>query len=357
MTFPMIPTVLTSVVSASLAWGGVAVAQEAPPVVREKSQTEHAAPLEMEVFDVRDLTGQDKLEALARDIVSDAVSTETRMILLERYRELLEAGEVRGAMQNLVAAIEELAHPAFAGPQQAVQAIGEGQITILGNAAQRDWVRGFLAELRRDPSLITVRVQVILLPKGQLMQLLPDGVPRFVGADELEQVRARTADFDTLNSPQVAVWPGQRAELSVLDQTAYIKDYSVEVVNGEQIVDPEIDVLSTGLEFDVRVAPVAPGRFALRSEFSLTSAKRPFPKHTVRVGALQTEVTVELPQVERMKVEGRFDVALGTAVLLGGFAPDGAPVLHNDGEAGEEVLLLVEVLRAAVPPTQVQRAR
>jgi hypothetical protein len=309
---------------------------------------------QLEIFDVRDLTGQSRLDALARDIVSDAVSTETRIVLLERYRELVESGEVRNAMQNLVTAIEELAQPRFTGPHQKVQSIGDGQLTVAGTAAQRDWVRGLLAEMRRDASPITVSALVILLPKGGLAKYLPDGIPRFVGADELAEVRARIADEERLNCPRVAVFPCQRASLSVIDQTAYIKDYSVEVVNEQMIVDPEIAVLDTGLELDLRVAPVAPGRFALRSEFSLTSARRPFATRTVQVGPNKSEVTIQLPEVEKMNVSGRFDVALGTAVLLGCFSPAGVPALHSASEEPKEVLLVVEVQRTPPAPLEVR---
>jgi len=310
------------------------------------------------VYDVHDLTGQGELDALARDIVSDTVSMETRVTLLEKYRELIEAGGARGAMQNIVDTVRELVEPPLTG-QQKVQAIGDGSLTLVGNKAQHEWVNGFLSSLRTFKGVIDVQATVYMLPRGRVAELLNGRSGVVVDAAELNELRTKVAGGDRVSSPRIVFKPAQRATLSVLDQTAYIKDFELTIVPGrnEEIADPVIDVIQTGLILDVRAAPVSATRMALHTEFTVTKAERPFPEAKLQLGTRRMEVTVQLPEVHTMRAKGRFDLGAGSAVALGALGEVAELRADGDDRKGDdrELLVIIEVARLAAAPTEPPR--
>jgi hypothetical protein len=305
------------------------------------------------VYDVRDLTGQDELDALARDIVSDSVSMESRMALLEKYRERIEAGGARGAMQNIADTIRELVQPPLSG-QQNVQAIGDGSLTLVGTKAQHEWVDGYLSSLRTFEGLLDVKATVYMLPRGRVGELLKGRSGVVLDAAELVQLRANTTGADMLSSPRLIMHAGHRGTLSVLDQTAYIKDYELTIVPGrnEEIADPVIDVIQSGLVLDVRAAPVSATRMALHAELTVTQAERPFPEVKVQLGSRGAEVTVQLPEVHTMRAKGRFDLGSGSAVVLGalGGARELRAEVDTSARDDREILVIIEVARVAKAP-------
>lgn len=310
------------------------------------------------VYDVSDLTGQGELDALARDIVSDAVSMETRVTLLEKYRELIEAGEARGAMQNIIETVQELVEPPLSSQQKA-QAIGDGSLTIVGTKAQHEWVDGYLSSLRTFKGFIDVQATVYMLPRGRVGELLKGRSGVVVDAAELAELRTKVAGGDCVSSPRMVIKPGQRATISVLDQTAYIKDYELTIVPGrdEEIADPVIDVIKTGLILDVRAAPVSATRMALHAEYTVTKAERPFPEAKVQLGTRRMEVTVQLPEVHTMRAKGRFDLGTGSAVALGSLSEVAELRADGDDRKGDdrELLVIIEVTRLATAPTEPPR--
>lgn len=62
-----------------------------------------------------------------------------------------------------------------------------------------------------------------------------------------------------------AVGRGQRANLSVIHQQAYVRDFNVEVASASFIADPQVDVLASGTVLDVTVFGVSEVQMVLRS--------------------------------------------------------------------------------------------
>jgi hypothetical protein len=326
-----------------------------PPVRTEARPPEVVLGETIAVYDVRDLTGQDELDALARDIVSDAVSMDTRVILLEKYRERIEAGGARGPMQNIVDTVRELVQPPLTG-QQNVQAIGDGSLTLVGTRSQHEWVDGYLTSLRTFEGFVDVKATMYMLPRGLVGELMKGRSGVVLDAAALALMRTNVAGGDLVSSPRLVVNPGHRATLSVLDQTAYVKDFELTIVPGrdEEIADPVIDVIQTGLVLDVRVAPVSATRMALHAELTVTKAERPFPEAKLQLGTRRMEVTVQLPEVHTARAKGRFDLGSGSAVALG--ALGAVAELRAEGGSGtgddREILVIIEVARVATVPEE-----
>lgn len=311
-----------------------------PPAVAGATTAADLPDERIEVYDVRDLTGQDRIDALARDIVSDTVSTETRIVLLERYRELIEEGAARKAMENIVNTVQTLIAPPLSGEAHKVQALGDGTFTLVGTDEQHAWTRAYLAGQRSFEGFLDVGITVMQLPTGQLDAVF-DGRSSLILSPEARGKLLQLDHAMVTTSPRVMVQPSQRASLSVLDQTSYIKDFRLVVVEPDlEVVDPVIDVLSTGLEFDVLAAPMEAGHVTLSAELRLSSAPRPFKEAKLQLGAAGQEVTVQLPEVTSTRIEGRFSLPFGHLLALRGV---------SGSERKEEVLLLLEVQHAAKP--------
>lgn len=347
----MTPTLHVARLAAVTLTLGAAFGQGSPPqprveapVLTDAVAPEAAGGETLAVYDVCDLTGHAELEALAKDIVNDALSQTARVALLEKYRTLVEAGGPRARMQQFVESIEALISPPFAGGSQQVQALGDDTLTVMGTPAQQQWVRDYLGALRTVTGFYDVKATIYILEEGRLGKLMGGLGSAVLDAPAAERLRGEVGDADVLTAPRILVVPGQRATLSVVDQTAYIKDYEVTVLPGQatEIADPVIEVLQTGLVLELDSAPLGKGRAAMKAELSLSHADRPFPEAKVKVGTAGSEVTIQLPEVHSVKATGRFDLTLGNAVAFGTRAPAGGVMGAEDNEE-REVLVVIEV--------------
>lgn len=353
-----------AILTLSTALAGAQDVRPTPPILppaplperREVGPVASATVEVLMVHDVQDLTGHGELDALARDIVSDKVPMETRIELLDKYRALIEAGETRSAMQNIVETINALIQPPLTGERQKIEKIHDGALLLLGTPEQHQWVLDYLSSLRTFEGFIDIKATVYTLPPGRVGELLKGRSGVVLDAAELVQIRTNMAGADMLSSPRLIVNAGHRGTLSILDQTAYIKDYELTIVPGrdEEIADPVIDVIQTGLILDVRAAPVSATRMALHTEFTVTKAERPFPEAKLQLGARRMEVTVQLPEVHTMRAKGRFDLGAGSAVALGALGEVAELRADGDDRKGDdrELLVIIEVTRLATAPVE-----
>jgi len=325
----------------------------APLPARIEARIEASPPTEvLMVHDVQDLTGQGELDALARDIVSDKVLMETRVASLDKYRALIEAGDPRSKMRNIVETIKALIQPPLTGEQQKIETINDGALLLFGTPDQHQWILDYLRSMRTYEGFLDIKATVLLLPTDRFEKVMGGRTGRVIDAAELELLHKLAAggDAERVSAPRLVVRPSHLASIANVEQTAYIKDYSLTVMGEREIVDPEIAVLETGLTLAVRAATLGPERCALHAELTLSSAERPFREHKLRLGSSGTEVTVQLPEVGTLRVSGRFDLTAGHAVVIGGLDPDGAKVGGGLG-FGErkdgQVLVLLEVRRVA----------
>ena len=57
---------------------------------------------------------------------------------------------------------------------------------------------------------------------------------------------------NVLTAPRLTIYNNQRANLTLTNQVAYVKDYDVEVAQTAFIADPLVDIVQDGLVLDVR---------------------------------------------------------------------------------------------------------
>lgn len=142
--------------------------------------------------------------------------------------------------------------------------------------------------------------------------------------------------IELVTAPRLLLHSGERANLSVTNQYAYVSGYSVEIAQAAAIADPIIDVVVDGAILDVR--PVVSGDrkyITMEVRPTLATLRRPIEKVVVGVGN-GTPVTIEFPNLTIRKVRTTIVMPDGATMLLGGQsinemrdAASGIPILRD----------------------------
>ncbi|MEM7263309.1 MAG: hypothetical protein AAF488_15075, partial [Planctomycetota bacterium] len=137
------------------------------------------------------------------------------------------------------------------------------------------------------------------------------GVPRdsSIGVTE-EQLAALQRDprVSTISAPRLAVFDGQRGNVQIMNQRAYVADYDVYTVDEESVADPVIQVLNEGLVIDVR--PTLQNGLAKLDIDAATSELLEMRPTQVELSSEET-VEIERPLVDTQKIESELVVTPG----------------------------------------------
>jgi type II secretory pathway component GspD/PulD (secretin) len=130
---------------------------------------------------------------------------------------------------------------------------------------------------------------------------------------------SKSERIQLVTAPRVLVFNTARANLTVLNQVAYVRDYDVEIAQGASIADPLIDVVQDGVILDVKPVVSADRRFiTLEVRPTVAELKRPIAELATGLGSA-TAVTLQLPELEISRVRTTLPIPDGGTVLLGGF--------------------------------------
>jgi type II secretory pathway component GspD/PulD (secretin) len=129
---------------------------------------------------------------------------------------------------------------------------------------------------------------------------------------------SKSERVELVTSPRLLVFNTARANLAVLNQVAYVKDFNVEIAQAASIADPIVDVIQDGVVLDVRPVVSADRRFIMM-ELRPTVAvlQRPIEEVNTSLGS-QNAVSIQLPQVDIQKVRTTVPMPDGGTVMLGG---------------------------------------
>jgi general secretion pathway protein D len=122
-----------------------------------------------------------------------------------------------------------------------------------------------------------------------------------------------------VNAQTVTVLNNNRANVSVINQTSYVRDFDVEVAQASFIADPKIDVIHDGVVLDVR--PII--RHDRRSvtlvlQPTVAELQRPIPLFTTSLAGSTLPVTLQLPVLTVRSFATTAQVPDGGTVLIGG---------------------------------------
>jgi len=182
---------------------------------------------------------------------------------------------------------------------------------------------------------------------------------------------SKSERVELVTAPRILVHNTARANISVLNQVAYVQDFDVEIAQGSSIADPIVAVIQDGVILDVRPVVSADRRF-IKLELRPTVAKlrRPMEERVTTLGS-QNSVTIMLPEVEIQRVRTSIPIPDGGTVLLGGMKESekqdyrsGVPIVNKipilsalferKGKFVSNRKLLILLRAAIVIPSEVQ---
>jgi type II secretory pathway component GspD/PulD (secretin) len=140
----------------------------------------------------------------------------------------------------------------------------------------------------------------------------------------------------TITAPRITVFNTERANVTILNQVSYIKDFDAEIAQAAAIVEPVVDVIQDGVILDVRPIVSADRKFiTLELRPTVANLRRPIPTFVASV-ANGTPVTIELPQLEIQRIRTTVTIPDNSTLLLGGLkfseerdAQSGVPFLNK----------------------------
>lgn len=251
-----------------------------------------------------------------------------------------------GASSHAVARLlRAFVKPALQGNEE-INPVGERWVVVLARPAQHAWVARFLEAARQDKRpVITVNCRCLRVPELTFLRDIKPALakrkepaetenaePEVPDADEVSYVTEvlapgdkttkfirelyRTEGAEDLTQQRLSVRPLEVAQMAVINQTAYVKDFDVEIAQGQFIADPIVDVVQDGIKTETAVSPLESGRLGVSLETVVSELARPIPTFTTQLGAGTAPVTIQLPSVSSTKIEAAVEIEGDQIVLM-----------------------------------------
>lgn len=159
-----------------------------------------------------------------------------------------------------------------------------------------------------------------------------------VSAQVLLRAAEKSSRVSIIQAPRVTAFNTQRANVAVLNQITYIKDFDVEVAENAAIGDPEIGTVQDGVVLDVRPVVSADRRYVtLELRPTLANVVITTVTSSIASGSGSTSVVeIETPNVTLRKLRTTVTMPDGGTMLVGGLSQyqqftteAGAPILSD----------------------------
>jgi hypothetical protein len=282
---------------------------------------------ELRFYPVARVTGHAELEALAGALTATEDARALSDALARLDEAVLRSKIAAESARSLVECVRARLQPPLADGQR-VELVAPATLALVGSTAQHAWLAEFLTAAAAFEGLIEVKARVYQLAHapGRPSYLARHG--EVLGQEPLALLLAELdrGDVELVTAPRVLSYPFRENELAVLDQHPYVGDYELKTLPGAdlEVFDPLVEVAEDGVRLRLRAAPLAGGRLGIEAHFELARLALPIRSVTKRIGAARREVTLQVPDVTRVRVDGSFEVRSGEGVLLAALDPSGA---------------------------------
>jgi len=220
-----------------------------------------AVDAQLRLYDISRITGPDRIDALIADVRrSDGMFADSA--LHDRLKQIEQQRTLgKSTMGSLTNAIHDLLEPAFDEDINRFVDLRHGTLAVVATPQQHDWVERFVPHASAFSGMVDVQARIFKLDPGGLAELGQERSGQVLSEAQVQALLQRLEGLsaESVQAPRLIVFPFQRAELSVLQQHAYIQDFDVEVATGSSIADPVVNTLVEGAVLDVRVIGVSGG--------------------------------------------------------------------------------------------------
>jgi hypothetical protein len=128
-----------------------------------------------------------------------------------------------------------------------------------------------------------------------------------------------------INTPRVATRAGMIANISVINEVAYLESFRVDATDDVLIADPNVGVAQDGMQLSVLPTPFDAGdSIELSIEIVTASLARPIEAIQARIPGSATPVTLQTPVTMSQRLATVVRLGADDALVLGGLA-GGAP--------------------------------
>lgn len=188
------------------------------------------------------------------------------------------------------------------------------------------WLEKYSLERQLGKGIVQTELTICMTEEEDLRAILGvDEIPErdgifSVDAAQTEQLLDHEKSH-IVSAPRVATLSGQKANITIASERAYVSDYELYLVNGEAVIDPVIEVCRDGISADLR--PVLDAESdAVVFEMKLTFSKI-LDIDSTDVDIEGTTVTVELPKIQTATTEVSFNQKRATTSLITGPTVEG----------------------------------
>ena len=228
------------------------------------------------------------------------------------------------ALDEFVEVMRSKMSPALRRGLSSLDIAGPAHLLVFGDKAVQTFVETYLAAQRRNQQVgFQVNMTMFRLPHGILENRGVMGSSKLFETkaeyESLRQALLENQQVETLSAPNLAVFPRALATISMINQVAYVSDYELRIVEpgSTEILDPTVSVAQDGVLADVRVVPMADGRFDLELNVSFSQLERPMQTRKVRMGAgAGFEVEVTQPVINTLSIGSLFSMDSGASALV-----------------------------------------
>jgi hypothetical protein len=235
----------------------------------------------------------------------------------------------RAALQSLATLVRTHVRPELA-PNEEVLPLGEKWLAMVGRPEQHAWLDGFLqGPIAAQPVVGRLRVEVVTMTE---IPFLRDVAPALARDDRpaaevtVLQPGAATTEF----LAKLRAHPEANAlalqgngdtlrglvpcSVAAVRQTPYVRDFEVEIAQGQVIADPLVDVVQDGFMLQVTALPDNPV-LGLALSATWSALRKPIPTFTTTLGVGQP-VTIQLPEVRKVQLEAAVALPADHVVVL-----------------------------------------
>jgi hypothetical protein len=234
-------------------------------------------------------------------------------------------------LESVAALVRAFVQPELAANEQ-VLTLGERWLAVLARSEQHAWIDDYLAKgIEQQPPVGLLRVEVLTMAEPVFARdVAPALAPEGKAVTEITVLQpgpATTAFLDRLRThPDATVLPLPLPEagvvlhalvpspLAVIRQTAYVRDFEVEVAGGSFVFDPIVAVVRDGFTLRVTASPGKAG-IGLALHAAWADLMRPIPTFTTTLGQ-GPPVTIQLPEVRQVQVEATIELPADHTVVV-----------------------------------------